>query len=100
MKKPDEIKRGLGACSADECHGEHADCPYVGDIDCIRNICADALAYIQQLERDNAYFMSIARNSCTMCKHAFVDESDEPCASCINGCRDKWEWRGVEEEQE
>ena len=52
MKTPDEIKKGLGSCSADECHGDHVDCPYIGNVLCIREICYDALAYIQQLERE------------------------------------------------
>ena len=50
MKSSDEIKKGLETCSADECHGQHTDCPYHPDLMCIRNICADALALIQQLE--------------------------------------------------
>lgn len=51
-KTPDEIKKGLETCSADECHGQHTDCPYHPDLMCIRNICADALALIQQLQAD------------------------------------------------
>ena len=50
MKTPEEIKKGLGSCSADECHGDHTDCPYIDNVLCIRAICGDALAYIQQLE--------------------------------------------------
>ena len=50
MKTADEIKKGLETCSADECHGQHTDCPYHPDLMCIRNICADAFALIQQLE--------------------------------------------------
>ena len=53
-KTPDEIKKGLETCSADECHGQHTDCPYHPDLMCIRNICADALALIQQLQAENA----------------------------------------------
>lgn len=117
MKTPEEIKRGLQYC-ATPVHALKgcAVCPYwdymlgCGE-DCMMK---DALTYIQQLEqdnaqkderirqleRDNAYLMRIARDSCTMCKNVFVDVSDEPCASCINGhgARDNWEWRGVEED--
>lgn len=53
-KTSDEIKKGLETCSADECHGQHTDCPYHPDLMCIRNICADALALIQQLQHNNA----------------------------------------------
>ena len=50
MKKPEEIKKGLESCGADECHGEHTGCPYKDDALCMMHICSDALAYITQLE--------------------------------------------------
>ena len=54
MKTPDEIKKGLELCIAgvyDCCH-----CSYheVGNGDCVTDVKCDALAYIQQLEADNA----------------------------------------------
>lgn len=49
-KTPEEIKKGLEACRADECHGQHTSCPYVDDKLCMMNICGDALAYIERLE--------------------------------------------------
>ena len=52
MKTPDEIKKSLEACGSDECHGHHAGCPYEDDLFCTMHICGDALAYIQQLERE------------------------------------------------
>ena len=45
-----DVKKGLAMCSADECHGQHTDCPYHPELMCIRNICGDSLALIQQLE--------------------------------------------------
>ena len=50
MKTPEAIKKGLEACGADECHGEHTGCPYKDDAFCIMHVCSDALAYITQLE--------------------------------------------------
>lgn len=50
MKTPKEIKKGLEVCGSDECHGEHTDCPYEGDLFCFIYVCVDALAYIQQFE--------------------------------------------------
>ena len=50
MKTPEEIKKGLESCGADECHGEHTGCPYKDDALCMMHICSDALAYINQLE--------------------------------------------------
>lgn len=50
MKTPEEIKKGLEACRADECHGHHNGCPYEDDKLCIMHICGDALTYIEQLE--------------------------------------------------
>ena len=51
MKTPEEIKKGLEACRADECHGHHTGCPYDDDFFCIMHICGDALARIEQLEK-------------------------------------------------
>lgn len=48
---PEEIKDGLEACGADECHGQHKSCPYKDDAFCMMHICSDALAYITQLEQ-------------------------------------------------
>lgn len=49
MKTPEEIKKGLAHCAANDCN----DCPYQYQPDCMmgNNVLeADALAYIQQLE--------------------------------------------------
>lgn len=50
MKTPEEIKMGLAACSADECHGQHEGCTYQDQFFCTMRMCGDALAYIQNLE--------------------------------------------------
>lgn len=50
MKTPEEIKKGLAACSADECHGQHEGCTYQDQLFCTMRMCGDALAYIQKLE--------------------------------------------------
>ena len=56
MKTPEEIKKGLAACSADECHGQHEGCTYQDQFFCTMRMCGDALAYIHQLEDElNAY---------------------------------------------
>lgn len=51
MKKPEEIKKGLEACVAGECHSKRYDCPYRMEAECTMAITEDALAYIQQLEK-------------------------------------------------
>ena len=51
MITPEEIKKGLELCTADDCYEEkHNGCPYDDDELCIRHLCGDALAYITQLE--------------------------------------------------
>ena len=51
MKTPEDIKKGLELCAADDCYEEkHTGCPYDDDELCIRHICGAALAYITQLE--------------------------------------------------
>lgn len=77
-KTPDEIKKGLEACRADECHGQHTSCPYVDDELCMMHICGDALAYINDLEsrtslntlRDAIYEDAVA--------HGLWKKTDDP----------------------
>lgn len=59
MRTPEEIKKGLEACGADECHGQHKSCPYKDDAFCMMHICGDALAYITQLEARVAKWISV-----------------------------------------
>lgn len=72
MKTLEEIKKGLEACRADECHGHHTGCPYDDDFFCIMHICGDALSHIEQLEkrislnslRDAIYEDAVAHGLC------------------------------------
>ena len=50
MRTPEEIKKGLECCDLPGCKGE--ECPYNDDEPCHFNLHKDALAYIQQLERE------------------------------------------------
>lgn len=60
MRSPEEIKKGLELCGADDCYEEkHTGCPYVDDKLCIMNICRDALAYINQLEARAPRWISV-----------------------------------------
>ena len=60
MKTPDGIKKGLGWCSSDTTICTES-CPYYGSlsngVDCANELQADALAYIQQLERERDALM-------------------------------------------
>ena len=49
-KTPDEIKKGLECCVG-KC-AFHKPCPYENDSDCFKMLKKDALALIQQLEKD------------------------------------------------
>ena len=115
MKAPEEIKKGL-ACRAkwhsvckhrcDKCDSFVA--AYHTD-----DVCTDALAYIQQLERERdaamAQLKAVDVNSyfeCAHCKHEELCNSPVwPCNDCDNEeclchtCSDgsNWQWRGVEE---
>ena len=57
MKTPEEIKRGLVHCSNDSTFC-NAKCPYFNassnGVDCATEMHGNGLAYIQQLEQDNA----------------------------------------------
>ena len=102
MKTPEEIKQGLECCSADECHGQHVGCPYVGKLYCVRNVCGDALAYIQQLERErDAAVEDLSLYAmCAACKHG-ENGNDVKCPvkdDCLYGTKGHFEWRGAKEE--
>lgn len=104
-KTPDEIKRGLEYCG-------HAigcfDCIYFDGNECEETLEDDALAYIQQLERERDALLEIVRNEadCKVCKH-LKEECDGDCSFCeIEGpcacarCTTKdshWEWAGIKE---
>lgn len=103
MKTPDEIKRGLENCGTslpcrDDCP-YHALCWQHHDV---RAVDRDALAYIQQLERERDAAMEQMHGACRACKHLLSAVKEGPCASCMynNGELDGWEWCGVEEDEE
>ena len=59
MRTPEEIKKGLEVCRADECHGQHTSCPYVDDELCMMHICGDALTMIEHLEAKVPKWISV-----------------------------------------
>lgn len=66
MKTPDEIKKGLAVCINDT-HGCDERCPYLGcesnGVECASSMHVDALAYITQLERENASLDKAVRDA-------------------------------------
>ena len=96
MKTPEEIKKGLYCCTNDEdgCNCEH--CPYnLGLLEsgCIAMFAADALAYIQQLERErDAAVRDLEANK--RCETCMYYTPGYFCLGCRNGS--EWQWRGVE----
>ena len=71
-------------------------CPYQFNED----IAADALAYIQQLERERDAAVQDLKvyKFCTACKHDKDDLDANKSSPCF-GCHSKsnWEWRGPQE---
>ena len=105
MKTPDEIKNGLEHCAQSEpcvdCVYDRRDFPM-----CVRRMDGDAIAYIQQLERERDAAVEdlksvVASNYfdgdyCKLCKY------NEPDGECYHTCipyssKWGWEWRGVQE---
>ena len=110
----EEIKRGLAcSCVCSEIDLGCKTCPYLGD-NC-PDVHSDALAYIQQLEQDNAQkderirqleremevLLKIAEaGACETCKYTDNRTCEYPCCEC-EYCDGEhahwtWEWRGVE----
>ena len=89
MKTPDEIKKGLECCGS---NGANADaCPYMKHGSCwdcfdassaYMNIMQDALAYIQQLESDNARLRE--KDTPKPCEHKATLYKCLTCPSCGN----------------
>lgn len=97
QKTPDEIKKGLECC-ADVGRCIEA-CPYGEDWHpkCVIQKSRDALAYIQQLERERDALVALYKphSTCGSCKHYY--KKNAICDNCTskNNC---WEWRGVKED--
>lgn len=96
MKTPEEIKQGLECCTIPNC----GECPYYSVPSCVvKN--EDALAYIQQLERERDAAVKILTDIvhstdwfggidvCAACKK-------DNCKEC-RGYNEGFEWRGLPE---
>lgn len=99
----DKIKKGLEHCSEDGCKR----CPYEEDCnmaDGFSVLAYDALAYIQQLERERDAAVACIPHACGYCKHFIITHNgctpDYDCARSrctnISGVNTGWEWRGVQ----
>ena len=116
MRKPNEIKKGLGYCNMHQC--PLLKCPYFNEAYCGETLNTDALAYIQQLERERDALLADLKEAdiieCDHCRYyknadsADCDAADCDCVFCENEsckCRDcrgnsNWQWRGVQKEVE
>lgn len=125
MKKPEEIKKGLECCNT---YNYCQQCPYdkaYGSWACTVERNADALAYIQQLEKKAALYdegvadaLQLERErdaavkdmqmivetdncKCETCGHCAFDEEDEPriCTNCDAETYSNWRWRGAPVEE-
>ena len=107
MKTPEEIKKGLEVCCADD---ECQKCPYIDDDkwSCgIRAMMRDALAYIAQLEAERDAAIKDIPRACGYCKHYYNPPVFEETALgikvsyCEKDCYNVsevnagWEWRGA-----
>lgn len=111
MKTPEEIKEGLECCA--EYGNCSKGCPYNTIKDCGHDLYSDALAYIQQLERERdaavAQLKEVDVSSyfeCAHCKHEELcdspvwpcndcDNEECPCHTCSEGSN--WQWCGAQE---
>ena len=109
MKTAEEIKKGLECCmGVADCLA----CPYKkehsdGSKSCVETSTKDALAYIQQLERERDAAVEGLHGHCWHCIHferGKLLQEKETCMNCINNfddesLADNWQWRGVQEVQ-
>lgn len=112
MKTPDEIKRGLECCKPVwiDNHWKTCDskCPYIkiAGKECMVQLYEDALAYIQQLERERdaavADLKSVVASNYYSGKYCKYCKYNEPDGQCHHRCIPYssewgWEWRGAQE---
>lgn len=107
MKTPDEIKKGIEYLSIKDIT-KKLDAWKEGIVyDYAEDAATDALAYIQQLERerDAAVEAIVRHKSCIDCKHSTIIPDGDgiwiDCPKRDGRCRghDIWEWRGVKEDE-
>ena len=102
-RTPDEIKKGLECCPV--CSKS---CAYYRGVDCYAELHYDALAYIQQLERERDAAIKALRGVYSECIHFNSQYHPGDIMSCckfeecIHGAdnwesEDHWQWRGVQE---
>ena len=110
-KTPDEIKKGLECCL--KLKTNCSLCPYAPNVDgdCMNGLVPDALAYIQQLERERDAAVGLVKElgTCNCCKHdSFCPHTIPDCMNCKDircpcyscGHQSNWQWRGVQKEVE
>lgn len=96
MRTPEELKESLNACFVKKsCAG--CNYPRSGGLECITNMCADALTYIEQLEEKIDLMLIQMHGDCGLCKHK--DEMGARCAECVTSKKDRpnWEYEGLPE---
>lgn len=99
MKKPEEIKKGIV-----EAIEEVSWVVEGGDAHDLQDACdkahasmADALAIIEQLERErDAAVAELKGYGCASCKYLMFPSTYTCGEKCIDFCN--WEWHGVKEE--
>ena len=105
-RTPEEIRKGLECCSThDYLCGKG--CPYKAvchDYVHHNDVIRDALAYIQQLERERDAAVADLKEHgmfCSLCMHEEKSIHEEPCVSCSKlstaNNHSNWQWRGVQE---
>lgn len=103
MRKSEEPKESLYACFVKKsCAG----CDYIrdiGGIGCLIDLCADAKAYIEQLEEQITLMKIQMHGDCGVCKHrtGFDIEGaimSQRCYECLRKeTRPNWEYEGLPE---
>lgn len=98
-RTPEEIKKGMECCCTEDLHCSGCNYCNICDID-VHAIDRDALAYIQQLERERDAAVENIFPWCGNCKHEKLGYGVGPCPPIeeylTNDCGN-WEWCGVQE---
>ena len=103
-RTPEEIKKGLEYYAETDLAKKLNACKQGLKYWYAEDVAADALAYIQQLERErNAAVADLMEHGmfCSLCMHEEKSIHEEPCVSCSKlstaNNHSNWQWRGVQE---
>lgn len=58
----------------------------------------ELLEKVERLQAERNALIETIRGTCLLCKYVDVGFHENPCATCVENKKCKWQWRGVQKE--